>query len=159
MLAEYIMAGFTVAVIVAAMLVGFIALIAMINYLFDAAFGMNFQQVLGYLFFPIAWVLGIPGGEAMQAGSIMATKLVTNEYRRCGEGAERREGQHGVALWFEAGVRLDPGELALGRRHRCDALSDGFEQGLPVTEALLSLGIPMFRGENEVKADKRRWSD
>jgi len=80
MLAEYIMAGFTVAVIVAAMLVGFIALIAMINYLFDAAFGMSFQQVLGYLFFPIAWVLGIPGGEAMQAGSIMATKLVTNEF-------------------------------------------------------------------------------
>ena len=80
MLAEYIMAGFTVAVIVAAMLVGFIALIAMINYLFDTAFGMSFQQVLGYLFFPIAWVLGIPGGEAMQAGSIMATKLVTNEF-------------------------------------------------------------------------------
>jgi len=80
MLAEYIMAGFTVAVIVAAMLVGFIALIAMINYLFDAAFGMSFQQVLGYLFFPIAWILGIPGGEAMQAGSIMATKLVTNEF-------------------------------------------------------------------------------
>ena len=80
MLAEYIMAGFTVAVIVAAMLVGFIALIAMINYLFDVAFGMSFQQVLGYLFFPIAWVLGIPGGEAMQAGSIMATKLVTNEF-------------------------------------------------------------------------------
>jgi nucleoside transport protein len=80
MLAEYIMAGFTVAVIVAAMLVGFIALIAMINYLFDAAFGMSFQQVLGYLFYPIAWVLGIPSGEAMQAGSIMATKLVTNEF-------------------------------------------------------------------------------
>jgi nucleoside transport protein len=36
--------------------------------------------VLGYLFYPIAWVLGIPGSEAMQAGSIMATKLVTNEF-------------------------------------------------------------------------------
>lgn len=44
MLAEYIMAGFTVAVIVSAMLIGFIALIAMINYLFDALFGMNFQH-------------------------------------------------------------------------------------------------------------------
>ena len=80
MLAEYIMAGFTVAVIVSAMLIGFIALIAMINYLFDALFGMNFQHVMGYIFYPIAWLLGIPGSEAMQAGSIMATKLVTNEF-------------------------------------------------------------------------------
>ena len=52
----------------------------MINYLFDAVFGMNFQHVMGYIFYPIAWLLGIPGSEAMQAGSIMATKLVTNEF-------------------------------------------------------------------------------
>jgi nucleoside transport protein len=80
MLGEYIMAGFTVAVIVGAMLVGFIALIALINYLFEMAFGVNFQFVMGYLFYPIAWILGIPSGEALQAGSIMATKLVTNEF-------------------------------------------------------------------------------
>ncbi len=80
MLGEYIMAGFTVAVIVGAMLVGFIALIALINYLFEMALGVNFQFVMGYLFYPIAWILGIPSGEALQAGSIMATKLVTNEF-------------------------------------------------------------------------------
>ncbi len=80
MLGEYIMAGFSVAVIVAAMLVGFIALIALVNYLFELAFGVNFQYVMGYLFYPIAWILGIPSGEALQAGSIMATKLVTNEF-------------------------------------------------------------------------------
>ncbi|MGL4205717.1 MAG: NupC/NupG family nucleoside CNT transporter [Aeromonadaceae bacterium] len=80
MLAEYIMAGFTVAIIVAAMLIGFIGLIAMVNYLFDALFGMNFQELLGYLFYPVSWVLGIPSDEAMRAGSIMATKLVTNEF-------------------------------------------------------------------------------
>ena len=80
MLGEYIMAGFSVAVIVAAMLVGFIALIALVNYLFELAFGVNFQYVMGYIFYPIAWILGIPSGEALQAGSIMATKLVTNEF-------------------------------------------------------------------------------
>ncbi|MFC3911900.1 NupC/NupG family nucleoside CNT transporter [Pseudaeromonas sharmana] len=80
MLGEYIMAGFSVAVIVGAMLIGFISLIALINYLFTALFGMNFQTVMGYLFYPLAWVLGIPAAEAMQAGSIMATKLVTNEF-------------------------------------------------------------------------------
>ncbi|MBO2559707.1 NupC/NupG family nucleoside CNT transporter [Shewanella algae] len=80
MLGEYIIAGFTVAVIVAAMLIGFIALIALVNYLFEVVFGISFQQVLGYVFYPLAWLIGIPAGEAMQAGSIMATKLVTNEF-------------------------------------------------------------------------------
>lgn len=80
MLSEYIMTGFTVAIIVGAMLVGFIALIALVNHLFTLALGMSFQQTMGYLFFPLAWVIGIPAGEAMQAGSIMATKLVTNEF-------------------------------------------------------------------------------
>ncbi|WP_447078941.1 NupC/NupG family nucleoside CNT transporter [Shewanella algae] len=80
MLGEYIIAGFTVAVIVAAMLIGFIALIALVNYLFEVVFGINFQQVLGYVFYPLAWLIGIPASEAMQAGSIMATKLVTNEF-------------------------------------------------------------------------------
>ncbi|EKT4486579.1 NupC/NupG family nucleoside CNT transporter [Shewanella algae] len=80
MLGEYIIAGFTVAVIVAAMLIGFIALIALVNYLFEVVFGISFQQVLGYVFCPLAWLIGIPASEAMQAGSIMATKLVTNEF-------------------------------------------------------------------------------
>lgn len=80
MLGEYILTGFKVAVIVAAMLIGFISLIAMINKGFDMAFGINFQQILGYVFYPVAWLMGIPASEALQAGSIMATKLVTNEF-------------------------------------------------------------------------------
>ncbi|MGL4983621.1 MAG: NupC/NupG family nucleoside CNT transporter [Plesiomonas sp.] len=80
MLGEYILAGFKVAVIVAAMLIGFIALISMINHIFSALFGISFQNTLGYLFYPVAWLMGIPHTEALQAGSIMATKLVTNEF-------------------------------------------------------------------------------
>lgn len=80
MLGEYILTGFKVAVIVAAMLIGFIALIAMINKGFDMAFGVSFQNVLGYVFYPVAWLMGVPAAEALQAGSIMATKLVTNEF-------------------------------------------------------------------------------
>ncbi len=52
----------------------------MVNYLFEVVFGISFQQVLGYVFYPLAWLIGIPASEAMQAGSIMATKLVTNEF-------------------------------------------------------------------------------
>ncbi|WP_455816670.1 NupC/NupG family nucleoside CNT transporter [Pseudomonas cerasi] len=80
MLGEYILAGFKVAVIVAAMLIGFIALISAINALFDFIFGISFQGILGYVFFPFAWVMGVPSSEALQVGSIMATKLVSNEF-------------------------------------------------------------------------------
>ncbi|MGE9553076.1 NupC/NupG family nucleoside CNT transporter [Erwinia amylovora] len=80
MLGEYILAGFKVAVIVAAMLIGFIALISGINALFDAIFGISFQGVLGYVFYPFAWVMGVPASESLQVGSIMATKLVSNEF-------------------------------------------------------------------------------
>jgi len=80
MLGEYILDGFHVAITVAAMLIGFVALIAMINALFNGIFGITFQQILGYIFAPFAFISGIPWKEAVDAGSIMATKLVTNEF-------------------------------------------------------------------------------
>ncbi|PLR33956.1 NupC/NupG family nucleoside CNT transporter [Chimaeribacter californicus] len=80
MLGEYILAGFKVAIIVAAMLIGFIALISAINALFSTLFGHSFQELLGYVFYPFAWVMGVPSNEALQVGSIMATKMVSNEF-------------------------------------------------------------------------------
>ena len=85
MLGEYILAGFKVAIIVAAMLIGFIALIAALNALFATVTGwfgysISFQGILGYIFYPVAWVMGVPSSEALQGGSIMATKLVSNEF-------------------------------------------------------------------------------
>ncbi|MEP9309247.1 NupC/NupG family nucleoside CNT transporter [Enterobacter cloacae] len=80
MLGEYILAGFKVAIIVAAMLIGFIALISALNALFAAVLGISFQGILGYIFYPVAWVMGVPAHEALHVGSIMATKLVSNEF-------------------------------------------------------------------------------
>ncbi|ATG16869.1 TPA: NupC/NupG family nucleoside CNT transporter [Providencia alcalifaciens] len=80
MLGEYILAGFKVAIIVSAMLIGFIALIAMVNGICSAIFGVSFQTMLGYVFYPFAWMLGIPANEALQVGGIMAVKMVTNEF-------------------------------------------------------------------------------
>ncbi|MTH45956.1 NupC/NupG family nucleoside CNT transporter [Intestinirhabdus alba] len=85
MLGEYILAGFRVAIIVAAMLIGFIALIAALNALFATVTGwfghsVSFQDMLGYLFYPVAWVMGVPAGEAHTVGGLMATKLVSNEF-------------------------------------------------------------------------------
>lgn len=79
-LGEYIMDGFRVAVVVAAMLIGFVALIALVNGVFNAVFGITFQALLGYVFAPFAFLTGIPWNEAVSAGSIMATKMVSNEF-------------------------------------------------------------------------------
>ncbi|CAK6479767.1 NupC/NupG family nucleoside CNT transporter [Peribacillus castrilensis] len=80
MLGEYIMDGFKVAITVAAMLIGFVALIAGINSIFDMIFGISFQDIMGYIFAPFAFIMGIPISETVTAGGIMATKLVTNEF-------------------------------------------------------------------------------
>ncbi|WP_366295594.1 NupC/NupG family nucleoside CNT transporter [Paenibacillus sp. AN1007] len=80
MLGEYILDGFKVAIVVAAMLIGFVALIALINGIFSAVIGISFQELLGYVFAPFAFVMGVPWKEAIQAGSIMATKMVSNEF-------------------------------------------------------------------------------
>ncbi|WP_339307938.1 NupC/NupG family nucleoside CNT transporter [Paenibacillus sp. FSL R5-0519] len=80
MLGEYILDGFKVAIIVAAMLIGFVALIALVNGMFSAILGISFQELLGYVFAPFAFIMGVPWKEAVQAGSIMATKMVSNEF-------------------------------------------------------------------------------
>jgi nucleoside transport protein len=80
MLGEYIMDGFKVAIVVAAMLIGFVAIIALINGLFSGIFGISFQQILGYIFAPFAFIMGVPWKETVEAGSIMATKMVSNEF-------------------------------------------------------------------------------
>ncbi|UYO31959.1 nucleoside permease NupC [Bacillus halotolerans] len=79
-LGEYILDGFKVAVVVAAMLIGFVAIIALINGIFNAVLGISFQDLLGYVFAPFAFLVGIPWNEAVNAGSIMATKMVSNEF-------------------------------------------------------------------------------
>ncbi|MDF0530072.1 nucleoside transporter C-terminal domain-containing protein [Tsukamurella sp. 8F] len=81
MLGEYILDGAKVALTVAAMLVGFVALIALINGIFAAVLGgTTFQDVLGHAFAPLAFLTGVPWHESVTAGEIMATKLVSNEF-------------------------------------------------------------------------------
>ncbi|SDN81292.1 NupC/NupG family nucleoside CNT transporter [Bacillus sp. OK048] len=79
-LGEYILDGFKVAIIVGAMLIGFVAIISMINAVFEAIFGISFQVVLGYVFSPLAFIIGVPAAEMVEAGTIMATKLLSNEF-------------------------------------------------------------------------------
>lgn len=81
-LGDYIIDGGKIVLVVGAMLIGFIALIGLLNNLFLLIPGSNlsFQDILGYIFMPIAFMMGIPWAEAQTAGSLMATKLITNEF-------------------------------------------------------------------------------
>ncbi len=68
-----------------AMLVVFVALIALINLVLGllpdvAGEPLTLQRLLGYLFAPLVWLMGIPAGEMLFAGSLMGTKTVLNEF-------------------------------------------------------------------------------
>ncbi|MGS2721397.1 NupC/NupG family nucleoside CNT transporter [Paraglaciecola aestuariivivens] len=78
--------GLHLALNVGAMLLAFIGLIALLNGLIGWAGGLagneslSFQVILGYLFQPIAWALGVPWNEANIAGSFLGQKIVVNEF-------------------------------------------------------------------------------
>lgn len=72
--------GLKLALNVGAMLLAFIALIALINGILGIFGGITLEQILGYLFAPIAFAVGVPWSEAIQAGGFIGQKLVVNEF-------------------------------------------------------------------------------
>ena len=72
--------GGKVALIVGAMLVAYISLLALVNAAVAGVFGVDLTTILGYVFAPIAFLMGVPASEILTAGSIMGTKLVANEF-------------------------------------------------------------------------------
>lgn len=73
--------GGKIALIVASMLVAFIASLELVNWVIQFAFsGVTLQQILGYILAPLGMLMGIAPGEVIEAGGIMGTKIVTNEF-------------------------------------------------------------------------------
>lgn len=72
--------GFKVLLAVVPALLGFIALIAMLNDIFSYALGKTFQELIGYLFSPFAFLMGIPWNETIKMGQVIATKIMANEF-------------------------------------------------------------------------------
>ena len=78
--------GMQLALNVGAMLIAFIALIAMLNAgigLVGGVVGMEdltFEKIVGVLFWPFAWLIGIPSGECFAAGQLLGVKTVVNEF-------------------------------------------------------------------------------
>ncbi|MGH7477484.1 MAG: NupC/NupG family nucleoside CNT transporter [Longimicrobiales bacterium] len=91
--------GLTLALNVAAMLLAFIALIALINALIGLVAGgvgltamlqevgalaqgqrLTLEVILGWLLAPLAWVMGVPWRDAVEVGSLIGVKTVVNEF-------------------------------------------------------------------------------
>ncbi|EKO3891709.1 NupC/NupG family nucleoside CNT transporter [Vibrio metschnikovii] len=84
-MADGAMSGLRIAVAVGATLLAFVSVIALLNGLLGwvgdgIGITLSFELILGYLFAPIAWLLGIPWHEAITAGSLIGNKIVINEF-------------------------------------------------------------------------------
>jgi CNT family concentrative nucleoside transporter len=71
--------GLHLALNIAAMLIAFLALIAMCNGILGY-FHTSMEQIFGYVFAPIAWLLGITFHDCRTIGNLLGTRLVLNEF-------------------------------------------------------------------------------
>ena len=78
--------GLHLALNVGAMLIVFLALLALLNammgwvHIHISWFPYSLQQVLGWVFAPIAWLIGVPWHEAASIGNLLGLRMVTNEF-------------------------------------------------------------------------------
>ncbi|RPH28668.1 NupC/NupG family nucleoside CNT transporter [Buttiauxella warmboldiae] len=78
--------GMQLALNVGAMLLAFVALIALLNGMLSGIGGwfnypqLSMELILGWVFSPLAWVIGVPWSEANVAGSFIGQKLIINEF-------------------------------------------------------------------------------
>ena len=71
--------GLALALNVGAMLISFLALIALVNYLLGLA-GLSLQQIFGWVFAPVAWAMGVPWQDAPVIGNLLGTRMALNEF-------------------------------------------------------------------------------
>jgi concentrative nucleoside transporter, CNT family len=78
--------GLHLALNVGAMLIVFLALLALLNammgwvHMHIGWFPYNLQEVLGWMFAPVAWLIGIPWHDAAAIGNLLGTRMVINEF-------------------------------------------------------------------------------
>ncbi|HTR42027.1 MAG TPA: nucleoside transporter C-terminal domain-containing protein [Pseudomonadales bacterium] len=79
--------GFYLALNVIAMLIGFIAMIALANYVFaypqrhlGIANPVTLQNIFGWLNAPFAWLMGVPAHDTIAVGQILGERIVLNEF-------------------------------------------------------------------------------
>ena len=77
---NYATGGFKAVIGISVALMVFLSLVAMINNFLGLFFpSVTLQSILGIIFTPLAFLMGVPAGEVAEVSQILATKLVTNE--------------------------------------------------------------------------------
>jgi CNT family concentrative nucleoside transporter len=71
--------GLHLALNVAAMLVSFLALVALVNVILGLAH-LSLQEIFGWVFAPVAWAMGVPWRDAGTIGNLLGTRMVLNEF-------------------------------------------------------------------------------
>jgi CNT family concentrative nucleoside transporter len=71
--------GLHLALNVGAMLVSFLALLALVNALLGVVH-LSLQQILGWAFAPVAWSMGVPWRDAPTIGNLLGTRMALNEF-------------------------------------------------------------------------------
>ena len=71
--------GLKLAANIGAMLIAFISILSMINFTLQYFLNINLQEILGIIFSPLAWTMGIPWKEANIVGRLMGEKIVLTE--------------------------------------------------------------------------------
>jgi CNT family concentrative nucleoside transporter len=73
--------GLWLALNVAAMLIAFLAFIAMINYLLGQIDkGLSLESIFARVFYPVAMLMGVEGGDIPKVATLLGTKLAANEF-------------------------------------------------------------------------------
>ena len=71
--------GLQLALNVGAMLISFLALVALVNALLGLV-GLSLQQIFGWGFAPVAWSMGVPWRDAPTIGNLLGTRMALNEF-------------------------------------------------------------------------------
>jgi CNT family concentrative nucleoside transporter len=71
--------GLALALNVGAMLISFLALVALVNAILGLA-GLSLQQIFGWAFAPVAWSMGVPWRDAPTIGNLLGTRMALNEF-------------------------------------------------------------------------------
>jgi CNT family concentrative nucleoside transporter len=151
------MDGLTLFLAVIAILLVVFAFVALANHLLGAApefagAPLTLQRIFGWLFAPLMWTLGIPWSEAADAGALMGTKAILNEYvayqALAGEYAGRFSGRSTLIITYAmcgfanlASIGLQVATLTtLAPDRRAEILSLGFKAWISGNLATAMIG-------------------
>ena len=106
--------GLSLALNVGAMLIAFIALVALLNGILGWSAGwfgldLTIQKILGWAFTPFAWLMGVPAGDTLAVGTLLGEKMAINEFLAYAH----------LGSMLQEGAGLDPRSVVLATYALC----------------------------------------